>query len=269
MPDHSLRDALERGASIETLALSFARDAYPALALEDGLASLDAWAEPLRAAGIASLAPREQAKRLRAHLHDQLELRGDPENYHDPRNSFLNEVISRRVGLPISLTVVWIAVGRRAGVLVEGIGFPGHFLARVGGAEGVLVDPFADGAEVDEPALIRLATLHVGGVERLMPEHLAPVETRVMLVRMLVNLKHAYERRGDHARALVVTDRLVELTELPAFVRDRGLLSAQLGAVAAATADLDRYLASGAPEGDVARVRAVRDSLQARKRVLS
>lgn len=259
----ALVEALSSSAPIEELALRFARDAYPGLRPEPILRRLDEMA--------AAIAPRIEGEReLRSialtmgeHLHDELELRGNEVDYHDPRNSYLHEVLERRVGLPITLAAVWLAVGRRLGVHVDGIGFPGHFLVRVGKERGVLVDPFREGRLVTQAELERLAVHHLGSVDRLRAEHLAPVDTRSMLVRMLVNLKHAYERRADHARALVVCDRLVDLTDAPTFRRDRGLHAMALGASAAALEDLDAYLDAGAPEGDADAVRARRDRLLA------
>lgn len=257
---------LERGladsAPIEELALRFARDAYPSLRVAEELARLDAIAEPLRDARLdLERDARSQALTLGAHLHDVLELRGDEHDYHDPRNSYLNEVLRRRVGLPITLGVVWIAVGRRLGVHVEGVGFPGHFLVRVGRERPTLVDPYREGRLVNQAELERLAAHHLGGAGRLRAEHLATADARAMLVRMLVNLKHAYERRGDHAHALVVCDRLVDLTGAPTFRRDRGQHALALGAMAAAIDDLDAYLAAGAPEHDADAIHALRDGL--------
>jgi regulator of sirC expression with transglutaminase-like and TPR domain len=265
-----LVQGLSSAAPIEELALRFARDAYPMLRLENELRRFDALAAPLAARLAGEREHRSIALTMGEYLHDEVGLSGDEGDYHDPRNSYLNEVLDRRVGLPISLAAIWMAVGRRVGVHVDGIGFPGHFLVRVGREPGVLVDPFREGALVNQGELERLAIHHLGGVENLRADHLIPVDTRAMLVRMLVNLKHAHERRGDHARALVVCDRLVDLTDAATFRRDRGLHAHAMGAMTAALADLDAYLDSGAPEGDAELVRTIRDRLAyATKRRLS
>ncbi len=262
----ALEALLEGAAPIEELALEVARDAYPTLRVREVTERLDAMADPLRARGLAGRGAREQALALARHLHEELAFAGDERDYHDPRNGYVNEVLERRVGLPISLAVIWMAIGRRAGVRVDGIGFPGHFLVRVGALEGadptVLVDPFHEGDLVDPARLTRLAVHHLGGPERLRPEHLAPIDARTMLVRILVNLKHAHELRGDHARALVVCDRLVDLTSAPTFRRDRGLHALALGARLAALSDLDAYLDAGAPEGDAERIERERARLR-------
>lgn len=271
MTSSELVRGLAGAAPIEELALRFARDAYPELRIDRELRRLDEMAQPLASERLElERDPRTQALTLGEHLHDTLALRGDESDYHDPRNSYLHEVLERRVGLPITLSVVWIAIGRRLGVHVEGVGFPGHFLVRVGRERPTLVDPFQDGRLVTQAELERLAVHHLGSASKLRPEHLATADTRSMLVRMLVNLKHAHERRADHARALVVCDRLVDLTGAPTFRRDRGLHALALDATAAALADLDAYLEAGAPEGDADAVRATRDRLARRaRRVLS
>jgi len=195
-------------------------------------------------------ADEARAQVLLEHVYDELGFRGDDSNYHDPRNSYLPQVIERRLGIPITLTCVLIAVGRRADLSVEGIGFPGHFLARVGTA---LIDPF-EGTVLDQRALSRLARRTLG-TEHFQAEHLAAADTRSMLVRMLLNLKHAHERRSDHAQALVVADRLVDLTASIVHRRDRGLHALALGAHQSAAADLEAYLAEIPNPPDGAEVR--------------
>ena len=222
-------------------ALILALDAYPELDIGEELARLDRLALPLQSLAEAE-SPQEQAQRLTSYLYDRLGFFGNEEDYYDPRNSYLNEVLTRRTGIPITLAVLLMSLGRRCGIEVDGIGFPGHFLVRVGGERGVLVDPFFGGRILSAQALQRLAARFLGEANQLRPEHLEAVDGRSMIVRMLVNLKHAYERRRDHARALVACDRLVDLTEGPTFRRDRGLHALALGASAAAVADLEAYL---------------------------
>jgi len=233
----------EESISPETAALLIARDARPDLDVERELARLDELAAPL-----GQLDPRtpahEQAQAIVAHLYEGLGFHGNEDDYFDPRNSYLDEVIARRTGIPLTLALVIAAVGRRAGVEVEGIGFPGHFLARVGGPEGVLVDPFFGGRILDDASLARLATRMLGSSARLLPSHLEPVGLRPLVVRMLLNLKHAHERRRDHAHALLACDRLVDLTDSIAFRRDRGLHALALGASEAAAEDLAAYLSA-------------------------
>lgn len=237
-----VRAVLEETVSPEAAALLIARDAKPGLDVEAWLQAIDALAAPLGDLG-ARGAAADHAAALAAHLHEAHGFVGNEAEYFDARNSYLDEVLARRTGIPITLSVVWAAVGRRAGVRVDGVGFPGHFLARVGGPEGALVDPFHGGRVVSPRALERLAERTLGGADRLRPEHLAPVGLRPLVVRMLLNLKHVHEGQADHARALVVTDRLVDLTGALVFRRDRGLHALALGAHAQAREDLEAYLA--------------------------
>jgi regulator of sirC expression with transglutaminase-like and TPR domain len=249
--------------SPETAALLIARDARPELDVDRELARIDELAAPLGALDPRSPA-RAQAQALSAHLSENLGFHGNESDYFDPKNSYLDEVITRRTGIPITLAVLSMAIGRRAGIQVEGIGFPGHFLARVGGPEGVLIDPFFGGRVIDDAAVRRLAARMLGSAERLTPAHLEPVGLRPLVVRMLLNLKQAHERLGDHARCLVVCDRLVDLTGAPAFRRDRGLHALALGARAAAAEDLAAYLAG--PGGHAEDAAMVRDALERAKR---
>ena len=253
----------EESISPEAAALLIARDARPDLDVERELAGLDELAAPLGQLDLRA-PPREQAQALVAHLYEGLGFHGNEDDYFDPKNSYLDEVIARRTGIPLSLAVVITAVGRRAGVTVEGIGFPGHFLARIGGPDGVLVDPFFGGRILDDASLTRLAARMLGSSARLVPSHLEPVGLRPLVVRMLLNLKHAHERRRDHAHALLVCDRLVDLTDSIAFRRDRGLHALALGASEAAAEDLTAYLSAGGDQAEDAA--AVRRALERARR---
>lgn len=235
--------------SPEAAALLIARDAKPDLDVDAELAQIDAIAQSLGELDPGEPA-REQAQELAGHLYERWGFHGNEEEYYDPRNSYLDDVLRRRTGIPITLAVVLAAVGRRVGVQVEGIGFPGHFLVRVGGPDGVFVDPYFGGRVLEQADLERLAARMLGSASRLRDAHLAPVGLRALVVRMLLNLKHAHERRRDHARALLVCDRLYDLTQAPSFRRDRGLHALELGARGQAAEDLAAYLET---EGDKAK----------------
>lgn len=246
---------------VEFAAIYIARDAHPDIDVAGTLHALDALAAGVSFADAAP--PAEHAARLARHVYETHGFHGNADDYGDPRNSYLDDVLARRTGIPITLAVVLMAVGRRAGLLVEGIGFPGHFLARVGGASGVLVDPFHAGRVVDRDALDRLATVTLGSASRLRDEHLAPATTRAIAARMLLNLKTAHEGRGDHPRALVVCDRLVDLAGQPDHRRDRGLHALALGAHRAAESDLAAYLAA---KPDASDARHVTEALERARR---
>lgn len=252
---------------IERAALVLARDAYPQLDVDAYLARLDAMAAPLAPRLSAARNTNAQAAALGTYVYDELGFHGDEETYYDPRNSYLNEVLDRKVGIPISLAVVLIALGTRAGITVEGVGFPGHFLVRLGGEGGVYLDPFFHARILSRDNLERLARRAAGDAVRLQPEHLAPVSARAMVARMLTNLKAIYESRHEHSRAMVVCDRLVDLTSSPEIRRDRGMHAIALGATAAAVADLQAYLEARPEAADVEQVRQSLDKARTQRTV--
>jgi regulator of sirC expression with transglutaminase-like and TPR domain len=243
-----------------TGALLIARDAHPGLDLGLQAARLDALAEPLAGRGIANLPPTVQARVLSDYLYVVCGFHGARTDFYEPRNSFLNEVLDRKTGIPITLAVVYIEVARRVGVDALGVGFPGHFLVRLGARdsgpsgtlnEPVLVDPFHQGRLLDTSALERL--LQQANVRApLSSEMLEPAATRHIVARMLMNLRGIYFARGDSARLLLTLDRLIDLLpDLSSEILERAQLYEQLGAPSAALADLERYLQLS-PHGDVA-----------------
>lgn len=246
---------------VELAALAIADEGRSPRDPATAIAALDALGDELRAASDPDAPVDAQAAAIAAVIYDRAGFRGNEADYQDPLNSDLHAVLTRRTGIPITLAVVLIAVGRRAGLAVEGVSFPGHFLVRVGGARGRYLDPFRRAAVMDLPALQALLRQVAGPDATLRPEHLAPVGARAIAARMLVNLKNTWERRRDHARALLLCDRLVELTDAPEFVRDRGQHALALGAHAAARADLTRYLDARPAAPDAEGVRRTLASL--------
>jgi regulator of sirC expression with transglutaminase-like and TPR domain len=232
---------------VATGAALIARDAYARLDLDRLTACFDEMAAPLVARGVASLPAEKQVELVSNHLYEELGFRGNEHDYYDPKNSLLPDVLDRRLGIPITLALVYCEVARRAGVIARGVSFPGHFLVRVDSPEGndapVAVDPFFGGRRLDGPDLQKLLERASPGQKLVLDEHLAPATPRTMLVRMLINLKWIYATRGDFARALLALDRIICLTpdSVPA-LRERGSLAARLGAVEAARADLSRLL---------------------------
>lgn len=184
------------------------------------------------------------------YLFDQQGFSGNLAEYDDPRNSFLNDVINRRTGIPITLAVVYMHAGRRAGLWLEGVNFPGHYLVRCKGllgdaapTEDILLDPFHEGVVLTERDCRRLLEKHAGDRVLFDRALLAPAFKLETLVRMLLNLKRAFATRRSFRQAREVLSLLLaldpgSLTEL----RDRGLISYQLGHFNAALADLERYL---------------------------
>jgi regulator of sirC expression with transglutaminase-like and TPR domain len=142
-------------------------------------------------------------------LFDELGFHGNTADYYDPRNSFLHEVLERRTGIPITLSVLYMEVARRIGVRIVGVGFPGHFLVRaVEGDRAVVIDPFHRGAVLGRDELAELLARVIGPEAKLEPAHLTPLGKIQILNRMLVNLAGIYGQRGDLFRSLEVLERL-------------------------------------------------------------
>lgn len=196
-------------------------------------------------------------------LFDEMGLRGNVEAYDDPENSFLNRVLDRRVGIPITLSVLYREVARRCGFHVEGIGLPGHFVVRVTDDWGnTFVDPFHGGRVVTRDDLEKLLTERFGPRARLLDEHLAPVPARRILTRMLSNLKRIYVRRQDYGRAVLASERIVLLQPDAATERrDRGLLYRRTGRRTDAITDLRSYLIDRPGAIDAPRIRRVLQEL--------
>ncbi len=256
---------------LDQAALAIAQEEYPALRPEPYLARLD----ELAARVLRRAPPPHRAastlRALREVLHDEEGLRGNDDDYGDPRNSFLNEVLDRRLGIPITLSVVYLEVARRVGLRLEGVGFPGHFLAKYaspGGAE-VFVDAHHGGEMLSADECLARYRARSGGQD-LDPRYLAAVSTRQILARMLHNLRRTYAERQDDVRTFWVLDRILLLVpgQLEA-LSDRGLAAARLGGMAAAVRDLEAYLAAAPEAGDAGELRAVLADLRGRAPMLN
>lgn len=253
-----------------TAALWIAGDVSPGLDAEAVRQRLIALAAPLRGQDLASAAPERQALELVEHLYRSEGFRGNEADYEDPANSLLDQVLDRRLGIPISLALVFVEVARQLGIEAVGVGFPGHFLVkiedqrRVAGIDrSVLVDPF-DGQLLEHRDLELLAERAIGSSE-VQESWLQPSRAEVIVLRMLNNLRAAYSRRGDLARLLIVLNRMCELVpESAALLRDRGKLQAKLGAPHAAIADLEGYLSVMPQASDVQDVQQLIDDLSER-----
>jgi len=203
---------------------------------------------------------------LNHYLFEEQGFAGNRDQYYDPRNSMLHRVLERRRGLPITLSVVYMEVGRRAGVRVEGVGMPGHFIVRAEGPNGAasLVDPFEGGTVDYEDCQARLDAVY-GGQVALTEEHLRAVPTRAILARILGNLKGVYAQTGLHRRALAAVERILLVApNSRAERRDRGLLLAELGRLPEALAEVRRYLKTSPDAHDAESVREHLKKIQSR-----
>ena len=244
-------------------ALAIARIAYPDLDPAPYLRQLDDLAAAVRPRLYPRASPEAAVTELAGYLFDECGFRGNQEEYYDPRNSYLNDVLERRTGIPITLSLVLIETGARLGLGIEGVGFPGHFLVRVAGSRGPLVlDPFFGGRAIGERELLARYRSFVGSdAPALPPDALATTGTPAILTRMLRNLLRAYLDQKHHAYALAAADLLLVLVPDSADeVRVRGLLYEHLECFGAALGDFRRYLelAPEAPDAERIRERVAR-----------
>ena len=242
------------GTSLAPAALLIARIEYPRLDVEAYLAKLDAMGELARQAVQRRLERTADNSRLACikavneYLFEELHFVGNREKYEDPRNSCLNEVLDRRTGIPITLCVVYMEVARRAGLHIDGVNFPGHFLVRcpeVGsrGSSGLIIDPFHGGALLSEHDCRLLLQRQVGSEVAFSKSLLAPTTRLQILVRMLINLKRIYVHMRSFPQARDVTELLLAMTPSAlSELRDRGLLAYHLNDVPGALRDLQTYL---------------------------
>jgi regulator of sirC expression with transglutaminase-like and TPR domain len=180
---------------------------------------LDVAAQVARLDDLAAPLGRATTERVCGLVFGTLGFRGDHETYDDPRNSYLNRVLDRRLGIPITLSVLLIEVGRRCGVHLEGVGMPGHFLVRDPDQPDLLIDAFSGGDRLDPAACAELLHTVVGPEVALQPALLAPVGTRAILARMLANLDQSFRRREDRDGARWATRLRAALPGLPTVER--------------------------------------------------
>ncbi len=180
-------------------------------------------------------------------LFEELGFSGNADDYADPRNSFLNEVLERRLGIPISLSVLYLEIAKRVDIRAEGVGLPGHFIVRVAlkGGEVVYLDPFHGGQVLSEEDCRRRVEAITGGALPFHESFLSPVQPRYILTRMLNNLKNFYAAASDFPRAAMVIERLLALNpdDIPE-MRNLGVLYGQMGRRRQAIDLLEHYLSA-------------------------
>jgi regulator of sirC expression with transglutaminase-like and TPR domain len=247
--------------AIEDVAISIAADEYPFLDRAHLRRELDCLADSLRARVSSAKDNRLKLSRLCDQLYGQRGFRGI-DDYDDPSGNHLNHVLKQRRGSPVLMAVLLIALGRRVGVDVEAVAFPGHFLVRAGPAPHLYVDPYDGRHPLPRARLEELARDTLTCDEREASQRLEAVGPRVVAVRILLNLQRIHRARADHARSLVVCDRLVDVTGAPFHRCDRAAHALALGATRAAIADLEAYLAAHPAAPDAARVQGVLDELR-------
>jgi len=249
--------------SLARAALLVAKEEYVQLPLALYLARLDQLAEETRDRLSEETAGPVVLQELLRTLYDRHGLKGNTEAYYDPRNSFLNDVLDRGLGIPLTLSIIILEVGWRLGLPLEGVNFPAHFLVRYRGAtQNLLIDPFDPEELRFEEDAQEILDRQFGGMVRMREEFLRGASKRDMVLRLLLNLKGLYVNARDAERTLAVTDRILLLRPGAANeLRDSGMLLARLGRSAEARERLTQYLELAPEANDARRIRNVIDQL--------
>ena len=246
-------ETLQTPIDLSRAALKLAREvAYPHLDVADYLARLDELAEVAGTAVSPTDSLLTQADKLAIFLFEEQQFQGNLPFYFDPRNSFLNEVLDRRLGIPISLSILFITIAQKLGLPVHGVGMPGHFITVLHGSEqDYYFDPYHEGKRLTVEDCANLVRQTSGFEFRL--EWLAPTETLSILKRMLNNLRNVYVQYQQWPQAAAAIKLLNQAEpEVPYHLRDLGFVHFQGGAVRLAAHYLDAYLDArpNAPDAD-------------------
>ena len=250
----------ESQVDLASAALLIALDEYPSLDVQKYLREIESMAATLRCGIDVSAKTRglDLLESLNRFLFRTLGFRGNTEDYYDPKNSYLNEVLERRLGIPITLSLVFMEIGRRIGLHIEGVGMPGHFIVKClhNGLE-VFVDPFNQGEILtEEGCRKRLESQHGVGFE-FSRSFLDSVSKHQMLTRMLANLKGIYLQRQEFRKALGTIEKMVLVNpESHSEIRDRAAVHFKLNNLSSALADWRRYLEMQPSAADAEEVKA-------------
>ncbi len=267
-----LANAPDESIPLDEAAMLISREEYPSLDVQAYLGRLRQHAAELRERMSTAMLPEEPLRRivtLNTYLFEDLGFSGEALDYYDPRNSYLSDVLDRRRGIPISLSLLYVHLARCVDLPAEGISFPGHFLVRLPVEDGLIVlDPYHRGRSLGTEELRQRAWSAQAGErpdDEALIDLLEPSDNRGILARMLRNLKSIYVDREDWDRALRVADRLVTLQGSAEDFRDRGLLYRAVGAEAAALRDMRRYLELMPAAGEDEATRGLLTELSSRR----
>ena len=254
----------EEAIDLASAALLIAAEEYPQLVIEPYLRRLDLLAERVRDRLSDETAPIVVLQDVNRVLFMEEGFHGNQEDYYDPRNCFLNDVLDRRVGIPITLSIIYLEVGWRLGLPLEGVNFPAHFMVRYcGEALQLLIDPFQTGVVRFEDEAQELLDHAYGGRVELRPQFLRPATRKDILVRLLSNLKSIYLNHHDDVRALNTIERILLIRpDSNDDVRDRGMTLVRLGREAEAVPVLREYLQRAPTAPDASSVRLLLDQLE-------
>ena len=240
-------DAPESDADLAEAALLLAQEEYPQLDVSAYLSRLDEMARAVRDTLPANAPAAEIILALNRYLFQEEGFDGDAANFYDPRNSFINQVLERKIGIPITLSIIYIEIGQRLGLPLQGVSFPGHFLVKLSVESGeIVLDPFSGGVSLGRDELEQQLAQTQGDKESAkipLEEWLVTATKKDILVRMLRNLKVIYAHADQLEKTLSVINRILLIApELAEEVRDRGMVYRQLECFRAALTDLQTYL---------------------------
>jgi len=236
----------EEAIDVAEAALLIATHAYPDLDVAHHLARIEALAKTLESRIQPDSGPSQRILALNQYLFAELGFSANEKDYYDPRNSCLNEVLDRRVGIPITLSLLYMEIGARIGLPLEGVSFPGHFLVKCALPEGtVVLDPYAGGVLLGDADLQkRLRDVRGDEVSSaIVAGMLSAAGKKEIVLRLLRNLKAIYLRSQQFDRALPILDWIIAtVPDQPPELRDRGMIYQELECSRAALADFQRYL---------------------------
>jgi regulator of sirC expression with transglutaminase-like and TPR domain len=251
LPDDEIDVAL--GAAL------VARDTYDQLDVDALVRDLAALGAPLAATCADAALSASDRVGLVSQRFTDLGFRGNTDDYFNPENSLLPDVLAKRTGIPITLSIVWCALARHAGLPACGVAFPGHYLVRVDAPDQppIIVDPFTAGRILNEESAEALLRRVLGEGARIHPSLFTPASSRATLVRLLTNLEATWSQRGEYARAFIAADRIVTLVpDSVRMLRERAALALRIGAIDVARADLTRVLELEPQAPDVPQIEA-------------
>ena len=259
-------DRPEEQIDLGRAAVAIALQEYPDLNIEDCLSQLDGLGQAVERRLGEERNPYRTIAALNTVLFKEIGFEGNRAEYYDPKNSFLNDVIARKKGIPISLSLLYMEIARRVGLSLSGVGFPGHFLVKYQDADNeIVIDVFNKGEILVREDLEHLLQQLYRGQVSYQSGFVAALGKRDILRRMLNNLKLIYLQQGQPVKALRVLDQLIILDPSSASeIRDRGLLSIKLECHAQALEDLENYLRLVPGADDAAMIKAQIESIKQR-----
>lgn len=240
---HDLFSVEEEKINLALGALTVARTEYPNLDPSTYLRKLEEMGEQAKTNITEEEAP-ERIRKLNRLLFDELGFHGASDSYYDPRNSFLNDVLDRRTGIPITLSIVYMEVAKRIGLKIDGVGFPGHFIVRYAVKPyDIIIDPFNKGRFLTTDDLRQMLRNYFRGSVELQDEFLRPWGKREMMTRLLSNLQNVYLSEGNHGKLFPIVEMIYALNwESPTAAIDFANLYVSVGKLSHGVSALEEYL---------------------------